>query len=94
MYTEELIKQLLKVKLVIGNGFDLMCGLKSSYNDFFNAIFENDEEINNFINTLRKNSHYILDFNIANYNDYYPFYYKENGRTIWEYYFYLKHLLY
>ncbi|MEK3527798.1 AbiH family protein [Lactobacillus crispatus] len=26
--------------IVIGNGFDLQCGLKSQYKDFFNDIFK------------------------------------------------------
>ena len=30
------IKQL----IVVGNGFDLQCGLKSQYEDFFNDIFK------------------------------------------------------
>ena len=36
MENNEIIKQL----LIIGNGFDLACGLKSSYNDFFEYIFD------------------------------------------------------
>ena len=36
MENNEKIKQL----LIIGNGFDLACGLKSSYNDFFEYIFD------------------------------------------------------
>lgn len=35
MTKEEMIKDLKNVKLVIGNGYDLHCGLKSSYADFF-----------------------------------------------------------
>lgn len=34
MENNEAIKQL----LIIGNGFDLACGLKSQYTDFFNTI--------------------------------------------------------
>lgn len=36
MENNKIINQL----LIIGNGFDLACGLKSSYNDFFEYIFD------------------------------------------------------
>ena len=35
MENNEAIKQL----LIIGNGFDLACGLKSSYKDFFYDLY-------------------------------------------------------
>ncbi|MDR1821069.1 MAG: bacteriophage abortive infection AbiH family protein, partial [Oscillospiraceae bacterium] len=30
--------------LIIGNGFDLYCGLKTSYRDFFEWLREHDED--------------------------------------------------
>jgi len=39
----EHIKLLKKVKIIIGNGFDLHCGLKTSYKDFFTTINDVDE---------------------------------------------------
>jgi len=35
MNKEEFVKSLKKVKLIIGNGFDLHCGLHTKYSDFF-----------------------------------------------------------
>lgn len=35
MYKKELIQKLDNVKLVIGNGFDLYCALKTKYSDYF-----------------------------------------------------------
>ena len=35
MDKSEFIKSLQKVKIVIGNGFDLYCGLKTKYKDYF-----------------------------------------------------------
>ena len=32
--------------IILGNGFDLACGLKSSYSDFFNYIFKNNYKNN------------------------------------------------
>lgn len=46
MTKEEMIKDLKNVKLVIGNGYDLHCGLKSSYADFFMR----DADKNNYFN--------------------------------------------
>lgn len=40
MENNEMIKQL----LIIGNGFDLACGLKSSYNNFFEYIFDENND--------------------------------------------------
>lgn len=46
MTKEEMIKDLKNVKLVIGNGYDLHCGLKLSYADFFMR----DADKNNYFN--------------------------------------------
>lgn len=46
MTKEEMIKDLKNVKLVIGNGYDLHCGLESSYADFFMR----DADKNNYFN--------------------------------------------
>ena len=34
MDKKDLIKQLFNVKLIIGNGFDLSCGIKTKYSDY------------------------------------------------------------
>lgn len=47
MKKDEIVKNLKNVKLVIGNGFDLYCGLKTSYRDFFNR----DPDKNNYFST-------------------------------------------
>ena len=40
MENNEAIKQL----LFIGNGFDLACGLKSRYNDFFSDLYKENPQ--------------------------------------------------
>lgn len=40
MDKSEFIKSLQKVKIVIGNGFDLYCGLKTKYSDFFESNYD------------------------------------------------------
>lgn len=65
------LKKLEKVKLVIGNGFDLYCDLKTSYRDFFktkepdNDIFNNwfNENRNDFFNYINNGS-CTIDFNV------------------------------
>lgn len=41
---EKSFKQL----IILGNGFDLACGLKSTYKDFFNHILEKEESKSNY----------------------------------------------
>lgn len=65
------LKELEKVKLVIGNGFDLYCGLKTSYSDFFKTKEHDNntfnrwfaENNNNFFNYINNGSCNI-DFNV------------------------------
>ena len=40
------------VKLIIGNGFDLACGLESSYGNFFSQSKELYNKISNWINGI------------------------------------------
>ena len=42
MSTQELPEEL----IILGNGFDLACGLKSSYTDFFNSYLNGDVKVN------------------------------------------------
>jgi hypothetical protein len=37
MYKESIIEGLSKIKVVLGNGFDLHCGLPTKYSDFFKS---------------------------------------------------------
>lgn len=48
----EFIKYLTNKKLVIGNGFDLHCGLKSKYSDFFERNEENNKNFHNEIRNI------------------------------------------
>lgn len=58
MEKSDFIQNLKQIKIVVGNGFDLHCGLKSSYGDFFDYFktkFDNikswiDKYSNNFFN--------------------------------------------
>ena len=69
------IKSLEKVKLILGNGFDLHCKLQSSYYDYYlvnrNKYDEINSKISNFIELLDSGHHFYeidLKINQDNYN--------------------------
>ena len=51
MDKSEYIKNLENIKLIIGNGFDLYCGLKTSYADFF----ETKKDACNYFSNIKNN---------------------------------------
>lgn len=54
MTKEEMIKDLKNVKLVIGNGYDLHCGLKSSYADFFMRDVDKNDYFNKWLDDFKE----------------------------------------
>lgn len=54
MTKEEMIKDLKNVKLVIGNGYDLHCGLESSYADFFMRDADKNNYFNNWLDDFKE----------------------------------------
>lgn len=66
---KEIINELKNVKLVIGNGFDLYCGLKTSYSDYFNSSMYRKEMIETwynrfseqFLEDVRPHTYILLD---------------------------------
>lgn len=54
MTKKEMIKDLKNVKLVIGNGYDLHCGLKSSYADFFMRDADKNNYFNKWLDDFKK----------------------------------------
>lgn len=81
----EIVKNLSNKKIVLGNGFDLFCGLKTSYGDFFESQKENYSYFESFINAFHPNPQgrgYFLS-TITNIN-------KLILNTIWDLIFYLR----
>ena len=56
MNKSDFVKSLRKVKIVIGNGFDLHCGLKSSYEDYFDYYKHKYDYIKSWIKKYSANS--------------------------------------
>lgn len=63
---KDYVKMLKNCKLIIGNGFDLFCGLKSSYKDFFNNQRNQYDMLINDCNKYINSEEYKKFFN---YND-------------------------
>lgn len=88
MDKKEYIKSLNNVKLVLGNGYDLHCGLKCSYKDYFEY---NKEKLNNFFNwNSRAYFKSIHDFVLDIDKSLFDTLYKAQEYNIWDIFFYLK----
>lgn len=74
-----------KTLLIIGNGFDLKCGLKSKYIDFWRYQRNNHDHFNRFVEYLEKNSY--QDFDSSKLNGFDELIELEAGITFLDYYF-------
>lgn len=82
----EIVKKLSNKKIVLGNGFDLFCGLRTSYGHFFESQHENYSCFESFINDFHpnmKDEGYSFSMITSNIN-------KVISNTIWDLIFYLK----
>lgn len=52
---KEFVEKMEKVKIIVGNGFDLHCGLMSSYNNYFNYYKKKYDRIKDWINKSTDN---------------------------------------
>ena len=83
------VKQLKNVKLVIGNGFDLHCHLKTKYKDYFNHDANKNKILKEWTAEMFIKSKDYLDYRIANHDNFwvdFDFYEKAN---VWDIFFYL-----
>lgn len=62
MNKEEFVKSLEKVKLIIGNGFDLHCGLHTKYSDFYCKNFKRYLFIQNLYSEYEKSNEVSFNF--------------------------------
>ena len=85
----EYIQNLKKVKLVIGNGFDLQCGLKTKYRDFFLNNGSKNSYFKTWINDFKDQVRYYLNFNVTNHKDFWKDFYHFDDTNIWDFFFYL-----
>lgn len=64
----DLIKELENVKLVIGNGFDLSCGIKTKYSDFFLFDENKNEILNRWLSDFSCKVKSYVDFKLSKSN--------------------------
>lgn len=88
---KQLLKNLRNAKIIIGNGFDLYCGLKTKYSDFFNSNQNIVEKLKGWIRRLK-----MMGIR-TNYEEFeYDFLWPHepicDNCTIWDLFFYLRSL--
>lgn len=90
MTKEEMIKDLKNVKLVIGNGYDLHCGLESSYADFFMRDIDKNNYFNKWLDELKKKINLdYLDAELTE-EDFWMEFKSIDQLNIWDLFFYIK----
>ena len=62
----DILLGLKNVKLVIGNGFDIHCGLKTRYRDFFLRDQSKNEYFKNWINEFKYKAINYANFSLHN----------------------------
>lgn len=85
----EYIQNLKKVKLVIGNGFDLQCGMQTKYCHFFESNEEKNEHIRTWIEKINSNLIMFLDFTRSKDNDIWNNFNFKTVINVWDFFFYL-----
>lgn len=90
MTKEEMIKDLKNVKLVIGNEYDLHCGLESSYADFFMRDVDKNNYFNKWLDELKKKINLdYLDAELTE-EDFWMEFKSIDQLNIWDLFFYIK----
>ena len=67
---ERFIQSLPNVKLVLGNGFDLYCGLKTKYEHFFKIDKKKYDYFMNWIKLFESKAAHYIDLNVSNHCDF------------------------
>ena len=90
MNKKEMIHNLKRVKLVIGNGFDLYCGLKTKYSDYFKFDDSKNKALKNWIDSFNNLYYYADGYrNIANRKDLWVDLLNFKNTNIWDLFFFL-----
>lgn len=82
-----LIKSLPFLKIVLGNGFDLHCHLKTKYSDFFSKNKGKYEYILKWSNKFSYNCHTYVNLNISNHDDFWEPFERFDDVNVWDFYF-------
>ena len=83
------ILELKNVKLVIGNGFDLHCGLKTKYRDYFLSDKNKNEYFKKWINDYKSKAMNYVNFSLSNHKDFWLDFDNFDKTNLWTFFFYL-----
>lgn len=86
---EEFIKSLSKVKLIIGNGFDLHCHMKTSYKDYFLYDKDKNDYFGSWIDEFLPKLDNYVSFNTGNFKDFWLPFKSFDKANIWDLFFYI-----
>ena len=89
MTKEQFIKSLSKVKLIIGNGFDLHCNIPTSYKNYFLHDEYKNDSLDAWINKFLPKLDDFVDFNKGNYRDFWVPFEHFDKANIWDLFFYI-----
>ena len=85
----ELVKNLSNVKLVIGNGFDLHCHLKTTYADFFLYYEGKNKYFAKWFEDFAPKARDYVDLRIANNKEFWIDFANFDKTNVWDFFFYL-----
>lgn len=85
----EMIHNLKNVKLVLGNGFDLHCHLKTTYSDFFHYYEEKNKYFLKWIEEFTPKARDYVDLRTANNKDFWLDFINFDKTNVWDFFFYL-----
>ena len=83
----EIVKNLTNVKLVLGNGFDCYCGLKTKYSDYFSFCRNEHINIDKWKDSIKNAKEYLREIS-SNYLDLMS-HIDLGDITFWDVYFYI-----
>lgn len=85
----EIVHELKNVKLIIGNGFDLQCHLKTSYSDYFLFDKPKLKILGEWIEKFQNNAKSYLNFRISNNKSFWIDLNNFADFNVWDVFFYL-----
>jgi len=85
----EFIKSMKNVKIIIGNGFDLHCKLKTSYKDYFIHDEYKNEYLEKLLNNFLSKLDNYISFNNNDYKESWVQFENFDKINVWDFFFYI-----
>lgn len=84
---KEIIKNLPALKIILGNGFDLHCHLKTKYSDYFNKNIAKYKYILEWSTSFSYNCQTYVNLDIVNHDDFWKAFDRFDEVNLWDFYF-------